>query len=54
MILAEVNDQLRTYFGDMTPAQHSIQHSNWTNFLIGSTRFQAGSLEALFPRLPRS
>ncbi|WMJ67191.1 hypothetical protein RBI80_29145 (plasmid) [Klebsiella variicola] len=22
----EVNDQLRTYFGDMTPAQHSIQH----------------------------
>ncbi|QPG08061.1 hypothetical protein IUJ34_27040 (plasmid) [Klebsiella pneumoniae subsp. pneumoniae] len=23
-----VNDQLRTYFGDMTPAQHSIQHSN--------------------------
>ena len=43
----EVNDQLRTYFGDMTPAQHSIQHSNLD-------KFQAGSLGALFPRLPRS
>ena len=29
----EVNDQLRTYFGDMTPAQHSIQHSNLDKLL---------------------
>ncbi|MFW8505851.1 hypothetical protein ACOIBK_28260, partial [Klebsiella pneumoniae] len=29
----EVNDQLRTYFGDMTPAQHSIQHFNLDKLL---------------------
>ncbi len=29
----EVNDQLKTYFGDMTPAQHSIQHSNLDKLL---------------------
>ncbi|EOF5090462.1 hypothetical protein ACK1G0_004024 [Salmonella enterica] len=29
----EVNDQLKTYFGDMTAAQHSIQHSNLDKLL---------------------
>lgn len=29
----EVSAQLRTYFGDMTPAQHSIQHSNLDKLL---------------------
>ena len=29
----EVNDQLKTYFGDMTPSQHSIQHSNLDKLL---------------------
>ncbi len=54
MILAEVNDQLRTYFGDMTPAQHSIQHSNLDKLLNRLDTISSGFFGALFPRLPRS
>ncbi|EFU3494470.1 TPA: hypothetical protein ACHUP6_004033, partial [Shigella sonnei] len=32
-IVHEVHEQLKNYFGDMTPAQHSIQHSNLDKLL---------------------
>lgn len=50
----EVNDQLKTYFGDMTPAQHSIQHSNLDKLLNRLDSISSGFLAALSQRLRRS
>ncbi|WBM73008.1 hypothetical protein OH773_21845 (plasmid) [Buttiauxella sp. WJP83] len=47
----EVNDQLKTYFGDMTPSQHSIQHSHLDKLLNRLDAISSGIFDGIVSKI---
>ncbi|OCQ54131.1 hypothetical protein Ppb6_00681 [Photorhabdus australis subsp. thailandensis] len=48
---AEVANQLKSYFGDMTAAQHSIQHANLEKLLTRLESISSGFFDGIISKI---